>query len=130
MFFQYREDAKLISDEGLVRYKKTNGLENEGSLHVGSMVEFENAAAPNKNRVLIFGDSFCECRDHLLTALMAETFEYTAFIWSTSIDYSVCEKLKPDFVFCLMTERFMARIPDDTFNLSSYVEARLTGLQT
>lgn len=128
-FAQYRADAMLINDEGLVRYKKDNGLENEGSLHVGSLVEFENINAPCRQKVIIFGDSFCEYRDHLLTALMAETFEYTAFVWSTSIDYSICERIKPDIVFCLMTERFMARVPDDTFNLRRYVEARLAGLQ-
>lgn len=128
-FVQYRSDARLINDEGLVRYKKDNNLVNEGSLHVGSLVEFENTNAPNKHKIIIFGDSFCEYRDHLLTALMAETFEHTIFVWSTSIDYSICEQLQPDIVFCVMTERFMARVPDDTFDLRTYVETRLAGLQ-
>lgn len=128
-FAQYRADARLVNDEGLVSYKRANNLENEGSLHTGSLVEFENSEAPNKRRIIIFGDSFCEYRDHLLTALLAETFEHTTFVWSTSIDYSLCDRLRPDVVFCLMTERFMARSPNDSFNLEEYVAARLAGLK-
>jgi len=127
-FYTVRRDAEIVSDEGLVAYKRRNKLENDGALHVGSYVEFKNENAPNPQKVIIFGDSFCEYRDHVLTALMAETFAHTVFVWSTSIDYSICERIRADFVFCLMTERFMARDPDDNFNVSEYTRKRLSAL--
>ncbi len=132
-FAQFREEAETVSDEGLVRYKRENGLLNEGSLHVGSYVEFKNPRAPNSQRVLLFGDSFSEYRDHLITALFAESFKHMAFIWSTSVDFSACERFRPDIVFCLMTERFMNRIPTDDFDFREHarlaIERRTSILQ-
>lgn len=126
-FARFRQEAQLVSDAGLVRYKRAHGLENEGALHVGSHVEFRNDRAPNSQRILIFGDSFCEYRDHLLTALLAETFRHTTFVWSTSLDPGLCARQRPDLVLGVMTERFMARRPDDRFDLEAHTRAVLEG---
>jgi hypothetical protein len=128
-FANFRQDSELVSDDGLVRYKRAHKAEGEGSLHVGSYVEFKNDSAPNKETIIIFGDSFSEYRDHLLTALMAETFARTIFVWSANIDYSLCEAVKPDVVFSFMTERFMARRPDDNFDLKDYTQKKLAALE-
>jgi hypothetical protein len=126
VFAHYRVDSHSVSDDGLVRYKREHKLEKNGDLHVGSFVSFRYNNAPHKMRICIFGDSFSEYRDHLLTGLMADTFSEVTFIWSTSVDYGYCEAYKPDFVFCIMTERFMSRVPDDTFDFQKFARMRIS----
>ncbi len=128
IFINFRGDSEVVSDEGLVRYKKDNNLLNESSLHVGSFIRFSCPGSVNPQRVMIFGDSFSEFRDHLLTGIFSESFRETYFVWSTSIDYEACERFQPDFVFCVMTERFMERVPFDDFNHVQYAEEKMKSL--
>ncbi|WP_146348354.1 sulfotransferase domain-containing protein [Phaeobacter marinintestinus] len=124
-FAKFLSDAKIVNDEGLIRYKRDHNLLNEGKLHVGSKIVFENETAPNDQTVILFGDSFSEYRDNLLTGLMSETFRKVIFVWSTSVDYTLCETVKPDIVLCVMTERFMNLFPNDAFNVEEHAQKRI-----
>lgn len=119
-FISFRKAAKIIEEGELVQFKKTNGLENESGLHVGSFILFANPEEVVNKRLMIFGDSFCETRDHSLTALLAETFKEVAFAWSSSLDFSLIREYQPDVLFCIMSERFMRRIPNDSFDLRNH----------
>ena len=128
-FVQFRQEAELVEEGDLVRYKRSTGRENDGGLHVGSFVRFQRKDAPYPHRVLLFGDSFSEYRDHLLSGLLAETFSELSFAWTTSIDYSLVDRLQPDVVICAMTERFMWKTPDDAFDLDSFARRRVASAQ-
>lgn len=121
-FYRCRQNAELVGENEIVRIKRLLFKPDDPGLHVGSLVKFRNAQSTDARKILIFGDSFSEYRDHLLTALLAETFSETTFLWSTSIDYDVVSETKPDLVLSVMTERFMKALPDDSFNLRSYEE--------
>jgi alginate O-acetyltransferase complex protein AlgJ len=126
-FSKVRKEASVVNDAGLVRYKKENNYHDELGLHVGSFIHFQNLDAPNSEKIVIFGDSFSEYRDHLLTALMAETFRETIFVWSSQVDYGVIKRYRPDLVFCFMTERFTDREVDDSFDYVRYTTDILSG---
>ena len=126
-FFKFRVESEIVEENELVTLKKQRGRENDARLDVGSYIRFSNERAPVLKRVLLFGDSFSEYRDHLLTGLFAETFNDFAFAWTTSIDYDLVRSFAPDIVICAMTERFMTHVPDDQFNMESYVQTTLAG---
>lgn len=116
-YHAFRQEARVVEEGELVAYKRRHGLENEASLHVGSLMMFENPAAPQPQSVLLFGDSFSEYRDHLLTGLLAETFRRVTFAWSTSVDHRLVAETRPDIVLTVHTERFMTRVPGDDFDV-------------
>lgn len=119
-FHHFVMNAELAQDGDLVKYKKETNRLNDGGLHVGSLVHYKNSKARTKRRAILFGDSFSEYRDHLLTGLLAETFAEFIFVWSTSMDYALIESFRPDVVLTAMTERFMTRVPDDQFDVRAY----------
>ncbi|MCF7980420.1 MAG: hypothetical protein K9K86_00440 [Pseudomonadales bacterium] len=120
--------AKRIFANELVCYKEANKMENDPGLHTGSLVIYKNEAAPNHQKLVIFGDSFSEYRPYLLTGMLAETFREVHFIWSTAIDFSYLERVQPDIVITEIVERFMPQIPDDTFNIETYVTNKMLSL--
>ena len=124
-YYRFRKNARIAEEGELVAFKKKNDCENEAGLHVGSFIRFQYDNAPRPEKVLIFGDSFCEYRDHLLTGLFADTFSEVSFAWTTSIDYGLVKELKPDVVLCAMTERFMSQIPNDDFDLRAFSAKRV-----
>lgn len=124
-FYKFVEEATLVERGPLVEFKERTGRVNDAGLHVGSLVRYENPQAPVKKRVLLFGDSFSECRQHLLSGLLAETVSEFCFIWSTNLDYGYIDRFQPDIVICAMTERFMRSAPEDDFELNTYVDKRL-----
>lgn len=121
--------AKRIFCNELVNYKEKYGLNNEPGLHIGSNVIYQNQSIDIINKkVIIFGDSFSEYRPVFLTAMFAEMFAEVHFIWSTAIDYEYIACVKPDIVISEIAERFMNRVPDDTFVLSKYVDEKMASL--
>jgi alginate O-acetyltransferase complex protein AlgJ len=125
-FYDLLKDAKRVLENDLVKYKEKNKLEKTNmDLHVGSNVVFYNKAAPNPEKVILFGDSFSEYRPHLLTGVLAETFREVHFVWSVSLDFEYIEKAKPDIVITEIVERFMPQVPADTFNLEKYCRSKL-----
>lgn len=94
-----------------------------GTIHVGSRVIYKNPSAPNKRRLMLVGDSFSSIGANALTAMLAETFEHVDFIWTTSVDWGLVRREKPDFLITQMAERYMALPPQKRFNLH-YQEIR------
>jgi hypothetical protein len=81
--------------------------------HVGIMRAWENENAPNKQKVLVFGNSFFE-RGTGSTGLswwFSRLFSEFQFYWSNSCDWSIVEKVQPDILICQTNERFLTRIP-------------------
>lgn len=95
----------------LVKFKEDNNRENDVGLHVGSYVTYKNNNPLSDKVVMIFGDSFSEYRDHLLTGLFAETYREVHFIWNTSLDFELVQNVNPDIVISEMAERFIPRPP-------------------
>lgn len=121
-FVNFVADSQQVYRNSIVEFKVAQRRENDAGLHVGSHVRFRNETAQVRKRIMLFGDSFSEYRSHLLTGLLAETFLETDFIWSTSLDFDLIAERKPDIVLSAMTERFMTRLPVDTFNVATYAE--------
>jgi hypothetical protein len=119
-FYAFRREAEIVNEHGLVAYKRRTGRLNDIGLHVGSFIHFRNEGATVAKKAVLFGDSFSEYRDHLLTGLLAETFSELIFVWSASIDYEVVRRHAPDVVICAITERFMRSVPDDRFDLDAH----------
>ena len=122
-FVNFVSEAHQVYSNSIVDYKVTHDRENDAGLHVGSHVRFRNETAPVRQCIMLFGDSFSEYRTHLITGLLAETFYEVDFIWSTSLDFSMIADRRPDVVLLAMTERFMSRLPDDSFNVADYATA-------
>ena len=85
---------------------------------------YRNENAPNSQKLVLFGDSFCEVGQSLLTGLLAQTFREVHFFWSNSIDYGYIAEIKPDIVLSELAERFVKRIPDDERDLRSFAVTR------
>lgn len=109
----------------LVAFKREHGLDNEPGLHIGSMVSYEASAPTDQRSLLIFGDSYCEYRPHLLTAMLAETFRKVTFVWYTGLDYTLVDELDPDIVLTATTERFMRSVPRDNERISEIAAAAI-----
>ncbi len=125
-FYQLTQNAQRSYANTMVRYKEEQGLINEANLHVGSSVVYRNKSENAVDKcVMLFGDSFSEYRDHLLTGMLAETFREVHFVWNGSIDYKYVDKIKPDVVITELAERFMTRIPDDKFDVQAFAAERL-----
>ncbi|MGI9164458.1 MAG: hypothetical protein ACR2JI_16285 [Mycobacterium sp.] len=60
-----------------------------------------------------------------MTGLLAETFLEVDFVWASNLDFGFIEARKRDIVLTAITERIMASVPDDTFDLESFSEALL-----
>lgn len=119
--------ARLVSSNALVNYKIRHGRENDAGLHVGSNVVYANFSdSALQQKVVLFGDSFAEYRPHLLTGMLAETFAEVHFVWSTSIDWSYVERVKPDILLSEAAERFLMRVPDDRWDLDLFVVDRMS----
>ncbi|MFC6391062.1 alginate O-acetyltransferase AlgX-related protein [Methylorubrum zatmanii] len=94
------------------------------TLHVGSHVIYRNASPADPRRLVLFGDSYAHFAPLMLTIMLAETFAEVHFIWSTAIDWSYVEAVRPDIVLTEIAERFMFRVPDDSFSLIDYAAER------
>lgn len=125
-FYKLAQNAKRTYANPIIRFKEEHNLGDEGHLHVGSHVVYKNASAHAIDKcVMLFGDSFSECREHLLTGMLAETFREVHFIWNPNIDYEYVEFIQPDIVITELAERFMTRIPDDKLDIQSFAAERL-----
>ncbi|MFC6791470.1 hypothetical protein ACFQE0_18710 [Methylobacterium komagatae] len=129
-FGSFGRSATRVSANRLVTLRESGALPNGNDLHVGSIVEFRNIASSTPLRVLLFGDSFSEYRNHYLTGLLADTVSELKFVWSTNIDYGVVERFRPNIVISEIAERFMCRIPTDDVDIERHAEKKVeTALQ-
>lgn len=125
-FYQLAQNAKRSYANPIVRFKEEQNLEDEGHIHVGSHVIYKNTAENAVDKcVMLFGDSFSECREHLLTGMLAETFREVHFIWNPNIDYEYVNFIQPDIVITELAERFMTLVPEDKLDIQSFAAKRL-----
>ncbi len=126
-YYRLNRLSKRVYANDLVQFKEKNSLENEGSLHVGSHVVFQNdSESAIDKKVILFGDSFSEYRPLLLSGMLAETFREVHFLWSGALDFDYIEKVKPDIVVSELAERFMTKVPVDTLNIETFSAAKLS----
>ncbi len=125
-FYKLAKNAKRVFANGMVQFKEQENQLNEIHLHVGSHVVYRNDS-PNavKQRVVLFGDSFSEYRPHLLTGMLAETFQEVHFIWNSNIDFDYVKRVKADIVISELAERFMTTVPTDKLDIESFSEKTL-----
>ena len=125
-FYRLERHSRRVYANPLVRYKEARGLVNEPSLHVGSHVIFRNdSPAADPRTVVLFGDSFSEYRNHLLTGMLAETVRELHFVWNASIDDEYVRRVRPDIVVTELAERFMTRVPVDDLDIASMSAERV-----
>ena len=124
-YYRLVKDGRRVHANEVVEYKEQNKLLNEPGLHVGSNVVYRNDKAPNAQRVVLFGTSFSEYREHLLTGMLAESVRELHFVWSTSLDFDYIERVKPDLVIAEIAERFIPSCPSNTWNLDAYAQTAL-----
>lgn len=125
-FYRLEKKSRRVYANPLVRYKESKGFRNEGNLHVGSNVIFRNDSSDAADKVVVlFGDSFSEYRNHLLTGMLAETVRELHFIWSSNIDDEYVRRVRPDIVISELAERFMTRVPTDDIDIDSLARERV-----
>ena len=117
-----QRDAVRIYASPIVAHRERAGAIH--TLHTGSHVIYRNEKAADPRSMILFGDSYSNITPNMLTIVLAETFREVHYIWSTSVDWNYIEKIMPDIVLTEMSERFIFRAPDDTFNLEAYCVKR------
>ncbi|MHB2211754.1 alginate O-acetyltransferase AlgX-related protein [Methylobacterium sp. CM6257] len=117
-----QQDAVRTYASPIVEAREKAGLLH--TLHVGAHVVYGNENATDPRRLVLFGDSFSHVMPYMLTIMLAETFREVHFVWSTSLDCSYVERVRPDIVLTEVAERFMVQLPDDSFSLDDYVQER------
>lgn len=117
-----QQDAVRIYTNPIVPHRERLGLAS--TLHTGTHVAYRNDKASDPRRLLLFGDSFSNWVPIMLTILLAETFRELHFVWSTSIDYGLVYRVKPDIVLTEMAERFMDQLVEDDFDVEAYAQER------
>ena len=95
-------------------------------LHHGSHVVLTNdQPVLGALRLVVFGDSFADYRPSTLTALLAELFAETHFIWSTGLDYGYFDAVQPVVVLSEIAERFMTVLPVDDYQVEQAAAERV-----
>ncbi|WP_091972672.1 alginate O-acetyltransferase AlgX-related protein [Methylobacterium gossipiicola] len=90
-------------------------------LHVGAHVVYRNdSPGADPRTVVLFGDSYAHFAPIMLTGLLAETFREVHFVWSSSLDWTYIESVRPDLLLFEMAERFLTRVPDDRFDIRAF----------
>ncbi|MDN3589676.1 alginate O-acetyltransferase AlgX-related protein [Methylobacterium adhaesivum] len=90
-------------------------------LHVGAHVVYRNdTPGADPRTVVLFGDSYAHFAPIMLTGLLAETFREVHFVWSSSLDWTYIEAVRPDLLLFEMAERFLTRVPDDRFDIRAF----------
>jgi alginate O-acetyltransferase complex protein AlgJ len=117
-----RDATRTSVNELVTRFFAKGG---KGSVR-GSQAVYENPSPQaDARRILIFGDSYSNFDPSQLTGMFAETFRELHFVWSSSIDWHFVEEVKPDILICEIAERFLKRVPDDSFDIRATLTARL-----
>ncbi|MFT6305433.1 MAG: capsular polysaccharide biosynthesis protein [Halioglobus sp.] len=96
----------------------------------GSHVIYENhSATAADKKIVLFGDSFSDYRQNLLTAMLAETVKEVHFVWSHSVDHEYVRQVRPDIVISQNSEASMTVIPIDSGDVRSWADNRLASLE-
>ena len=112
-------DARRVAENEPVRHNELTGFREGTPRFQGCYVHMQNESPDARpETVMLFGDSFSEFRPHLLMAMLAETYRDLHFIWSTSLDFDLIERIRPQVVISQIAERFMGRLPTDDLQTS------------
>ncbi|HEV2545011.1 MAG TPA: hypothetical protein VGU70_19850 [Methylobacterium sp.] len=117
--------ARRVHANDLLR--EMEALGRGGDAHLGTHAVFRNDdPAADPRRLVIFGDSYAQHTAHspiaTLTALFADTFREVHFLWSTGIDWTYLETVRPDFVLGEMAERFVIDVPPANIRIERLAE--------
>ncbi len=121
--FEFLAPAEIAYSNCLVNLSSSFGQHRSGLLR-GSHVIYRNARAPNDLTLALFGDSFCETSQQLLTGMLAQVFREVHFMWSNSIDFGYVAEIRPDIVLSEIAERFVKTFPNDECDLRSFALRR------
>nr|QQZ49395.1 hypothetical protein JKL49_20630 [Phenylobacterium glaciei] len=78
--------------------------------HVGSRYVLENPHAPDRRRLMLFGDSYAY--DAGLAYALSAVFGYVAFVWSKDVVWAEVTQHRADLVLCESAERYIAVLPN------------------
>jgi len=93
-------------------------LGRAAELHSGAHAVYRNdAATADPRKLVLFGDSCAHFAPFMLTGLLAESFREVHFVWSSSLDWNYIETVRPDILLFELAERFIARLPDDRYDV-------------
>lgn len=110
-------DSEITYDNGVSKYA------HQGSIKI---LRNKSASAVGKKMVIV-GDSFSNPsiqggdgrvirHYHRLSTLFAETLSEVHFVWAPWVDFQYIEAAKPDFVVTELAERFLVKVPKDSFS--------------
>lgn len=75
----------------------------------GSSYTVRNEAAPDRRKLVLFGDSYAF--DLGLTAMLSAAFVEVVFVWSKDVLWDIVSQHRPDIVVWESAERFMVTVP-------------------
>ena len=125
LYLQTSKNVRRIFANEIVQLRDSATNGEVPPMHHGTHVVYANDDAPQKECVVLFGDSFSGYGTGMLTSMLAETFSEVHFIWSADIDYNYVTKSGAKIVLSQLAERFMGIVPNDDFNIYQFVEERL-----
>ncbi|MBX9934593.1 MAG: hypothetical protein K2Y56_24265 [Methylobacterium sp.] len=115
-------DAVRTYANRLVESHEAAGRESQ--LHTGAHVVFRNdAPGVDPRTLMLFGDSYSHFAQIMLTGLLAESFRSVHFVWSSSLDWTHIEAVRPDLLVTEIAERFMVRVPGDAYDVTGQRDA-------
>ncbi len=95
----------------------------------GCHVIYENREKSAADKVVVlFGDSFSDYKQNLLTGMLAETVKEVHFVWSHSIDHEYIRQVRPDIVVTQASEASMTTVPVDSGDVRSWADERITSI--
>lgn len=125
-FFHMLRDAKRAYANCLVEFNESPDAKKYGLSLYNSVVTFKNdSSSAVQSKVLLFGDSFCEFRPHMMTGMFAETFREFTFVWNHSVDFDYVREHKPDILITENVERFVNRVPVDGVDIVQAANDRM-----
>ncbi|WP_138467562.1 hypothetical protein [Poseidonocella sp. HB161398] len=110
----YLADAAVAVDGGVPVEPELIASSAPRYGYVGRSMHWRCPEAPDKRRVLVFGNSFFATGENStqLSYWAARVFAETRFQWAADVDWDLVESFKPDILICQTIERFLAQVPE------------------
>jgi len=125
----FASPARRVHANALITAFEAEGRGRDA--HIGAHAVFRNEAPGiDPRRLVLFGDSYAHHTPNgatgTLTPLFADTFREVHVLWSTSIDWGLVDRIRPDFVVSEIAERFMVEVPQVGFDIDKLAALALT----